>query len=155
MANPFVNLARLTPKQWMEMLGEMVKEWNQDHAPRLGASLAFYTLLSLAPLVVVIVAMVAFVYGRQEAQDQIIWQMRDLIGADGAKIIRTVLERTYQPKAGIVATALGLVSLIVGASTVVVELREALNLIWQVPAGPKRRGLSSVIQMAKKRFYSF
>lgn len=123
--------------------------------PRLGASLAFYTLLSLAPLLVVVVAMAAFAFGKQAAQGQLFWQIQGLVGLKGARVIQGVLDGAYKPGTGILATVLGLLTLAVGASSVVVELRGALNTIWHVPDVPDTTGLSSVLRMVQERFYSF
>jgi membrane protein len=133
---------------------ETISEWSNDNVPRLGASLAFYTLLSLAPLLVVVVAIAALAYGRQAAQGQLFWQIRDWVGAEGALTIQNLLEGAYKPKTGAVATVLGLLTLAIGASSAVVELRGALNTIWHVQAGASSSGLSSVISLVKDRCYS-
>jgi membrane protein len=140
-----------------ELLGiwkETITEWSDDNVPRLGASLAFYTLLSLAPLLVVIVAVAALAYGRQAAQGQLFWQIRGWVGADGARAIQSVLEGAYKPGAGVLATVIGLLTLAIGASTVVLELRGALNTIWHVQAGARSLGLSSLVSLVKERCYS-
>jgi membrane protein len=140
-----------------ELLGiwkETITEWSDDNVPRLGASLAFYTLLSLAPLLVVIVAVAALAYGRQAAQGQLFWQIRGWVGADGARAIQSVLEGAYKPGTGVLATVIGLLTLAIGASTVVLELRGALNTIWHVQAGARSLGLSSLVSLVKERCYS-
>lgn len=140
-----------------EILGiwkETISEWSNDNVPRLGASLAFYTLLSLAPLLVVIVAIAALAYGRQAAQGQLFWQIRGWVGAEGVRTIQSLLEGAYRPRAGVLATVLGLLTLGLGASSVVVELRGALNTIWHVQAGANSSGLSSVVCLVKERCYS-
>ena len=75
-------------KDLLGMFKETVGEWVNDKAPRLGASLAFYTLLSLAPLLVVIVAVAALVYGQEAARGQLVWQIQGLVGPDGARVIQ-------------------------------------------------------------------
>src|ERR1700748_3687244 len=75
-------------QELVDLLEETVNEWGGDKAPRLGASLAFYTLLSLAPLLIVIVAVAALVYGQEAARGQLIWQIQGLVGPDGAKAIQ-------------------------------------------------------------------
>jgi membrane protein len=136
-------------------LKEIIEEWNADNAPRLAASLAFYALLSLAPLLVVVVAIAAIAYGKQAAQGQLFWQIRGLVGPDGARTIQDLLKGAYRPGTGALATALGVLTLMVGASTVVVELHSALNTIWHVPAGPDSTGLSSILRLVKERCYAF
>src|SRR5215467_2949588 len=81
----------LPAKELLELLKVTVYEWIDDRAPRLGASLAFYTLLSLAPLLVVIVAVAAIVYGQEAARGQLVWQIQDLVGPEGAKAIQGLI----------------------------------------------------------------
>jgi membrane protein len=139
----------------MALLRETVIGWNDDNLPRLGASLALYTLLSSAPLLIIVVAIAGIAYGKQAAQGQLFWQIRDLVGTVGARAIQGVLEGAYKPGTGAVATGLGLLTLAFGASSVVGELREALNTIWHVPAESSSLGFASVIALLKARVYSF
>ena len=145
----------LRPNELLALLKETASEWSNDNVPRLGASLAFYTLLSMAPLLVVVVAIAAVAYGKEAAQGQLFWQIRGLVGADGARAIQGLLEGAYRPGTGVIATILGLLTLALGASSVVVELRGALNTIWHVAAGPESTGLSSIVRLIRERFYSF
>ena len=142
-------------KDLLGMFKETVGEWVNDKAPRLGASLAFYTLLSLAPLLVVIVAVAALVYGQEAARGQLVWQIQGLVGADGARAIQGLVQGAYKPGTGVIATLLGFLTLAFGASSVVVELRDALNTIWHVPRDRDNTGLSSIFRLVKERFYSF
>lgn len=151
-------LRLFSPKRFREygaLLQETVNAWIDDKAPRLGASLAFYTLLSIAPLLIVVVAVAALVYGHKAAQGQLVWQIQGLVGAEGAKTIQDLIQSAYKPGSGIVATILGVLTLIFGASTVVVELRDALNTIWRVPVPEGSSGLQSILRFMKERFYSF
>jgi membrane protein len=154
-ARHFKQFCWLRPKELLALLKETVSSWSDDNVPRLGASLAFYTLLSMAPLLVVVVAIAAMAYGKQAAQGQLFWQIRGLVGTEGARTIQGLLEGAYRPGTGALATVLGLLTLAIGASSVVVELRGALNTIWHVPAGPECSGLSSMFRLVKERFYSF
>jgi membrane protein len=154
-ARHFRQFCWLRPKELLALLKETVIEWSNDNVPRLGASLAFYTLLSMAPLLVVVVAIAAIAYGKQAAEGQLFWQIRGLVGSQGARTIQGLLEGAYKPGTGALATVLGLLTLAVGATSVVVELRGALNTIWHVPAGPDSTGLSSVLRLVRERFYSF
>jgi len=147
--------SRLHIRELLQLLTEAVGEWIDDKAPRLGASLAFYTLLSMAPLLIVIIAVAAIVYGREAALGQLVWQIQDLVGPDGAKAIQGMIQSAYQPGTGAVATLLGLLTLAFGASTVVVELRDALNTIWRVTPDPQNTRFGSIFRFAKDRFYSF
>jgi len=145
--------SRLHLKEMGGMLAAAFSEWNNDNAQRLGASLAFFTLLSLAPLVVVVVAVGAAVFGHQAAEGQLAWEIRDLVGPVGAQAIQQMIRGAYQPKAGTIATILSVLTLVFGATSVAVELHEALNIIWHVPV--KAGGFSTrIADFVKERFLS-
>ena len=135
------------------MIDETFSQWNNDNAQRLGASLAFFTLLSLAPLVVVIVAVGAAVFGKQAAEGQFAWEIRDLVGPVGAQAIQEVIRGADKPQAGLVATILSLLTLVFGATSVAVELHEALNIIWHVPVKIGKFS-DRVVDLVKERFLS-
>ena len=120
------------------LFGENFDAWNKHKAPRLGASLAFYTLLSLTPLLLVMVAVVGLVFGHATAEREIVRQVQMLIGAQGAKAIEALLQASRNTTHGAVAAIAGIVTLLFGASGVMIELRDALNTIWEVPT-PKLR----------------
>jgi membrane protein len=140
--------------EFLELLEETVDEWVDDKAPRLSASLAFYTLLSMAPLLIIIVAVAALIYGQEAARGQLVWQIQGLVGSESAKTIQGLILSAYKPGTGIVASLLGLLTLAFGASSVVVELRDALNTIWRIAPDPRNTGLAGIVWMAKERFYS-
>src|SRR5260370_14570999 len=98
-------------------------EWSKHKAPRLGASLAFYTLLSLAPLLLVLVSVVGVVLGHQAAETDIIGQVQALVGTQGARAAQALLEGSRNTTDGIIATAFGVLTLFFGASGVLIELR--------------------------------
>jgi membrane protein len=147
--------ARLRLQDIVGLVTETVTEWSVDKAPRLGASLAFYTLLSLSPVLVVVVAVAALAFGKEAAQGQLAWEIQGLMGRDGARSIQDVLQTAYKPSSGWTATAFGLGVLAFGASSVVVELRDALNTIWHVPTEPGSTGFAMIFRIVKERFYSF
>jgi membrane protein len=136
------------------VLSDSLTEWSKHNAPRLGASLAFYTLLSLTPLLLVAVSGAALVVGQHAAENQLIAQIYDLVGPQGAKAIEALLDGSRNTAHGVVATVLGLVTLLFGASAVLVELRDALNTIWEVTP-QTRKGLQNLIDLAKERLFSF
>jgi len=124
------------------------------NVPRLGAALAFYTMLSLAPLLVVVVAVAGWVFGREAAVGQLVWQIQDLAGYEGAQAVKALLTAAHKPAAGSIAAILGILTLFAGASSAIAELREALNTIWNVPK--KRRGMvQSVLAILKDRTMAF
>ncbi len=106
--------------------------WLDDNAPTLGAALAFYTLFSLAPVLIVAVSVAGFAFGEKAAQGEIVRQFQGLMGVQGAGAIETILQSTNHPGLGVLATALGLLAILVGASGAFNELQDALNIIWKV-----------------------
>jgi membrane protein len=130
-------------------------EWINDNAPRLGASLAFYTLLSLAPVIVIAVAVAAVVYGQEAAQGRLASDIQDIAGHDVARTIQEMIIRAYQPRTGVIATLLGLATLAFGASSMFVELHGAMNTIWDVPLPHDQTNAATIIRLIRDRFYSF
>jgi membrane protein len=134
-----------------ELIRDTVTEWWEDNAPRLGAALAFYTLLSLAPLLVVVTAIAGLTFGKSAAEGQIVAEIQDLVGPRGAEAIQTLLANAHEPMTGLVATAVSLVVLLLGATGVFTELQDALNIVWEVES----RRPSGVWAAIKDRFLSF
>jgi membrane protein len=147
----------LTAFRWCDikaLLSESFEEWNRHKGPRLGAALAFYTLLSLTPLLLIVVSIAGLAFGRQAAQSQIVWQIQDLVGPSGAQAIQALLDGARNTTHGILATVLGLLTLLFGASGVLIELRDALNTIWEIPPA-QRTGLQNLVDLIKERMFSF
>jgi len=132
------------------VIKETFAEWFNDRAPRLGAALAYYTVFSLAPLLLIIIAIAGLVFGEAAAQGQIVEQIEGVVGADGARALQTMLANTRQQASGLLATLLGLTMLVVAASGLVVELQDALNTVF---AAPPRPGLG-VLTAIKDRLVS-
>ncbi|HUS07928.1 MAG TPA: YihY/virulence factor BrkB family protein [Bryobacteraceae bacterium] len=109
------------------------KEWTEDDAPHMGASLAFYTMLSLAPLLVITLAIAGWALGEKAASGQLMDQIRGMVGSDGAQAIEAMIKGAGSKKQGAIASIAGFVMLFFGATSVVGELRLALNRIWNVP----------------------
>jgi membrane protein len=126
-------------------------DWVEDKASQLGAALAFYSILSLAPLLLIAVAIAATVFGESTAKGELMEQLTEMIGEQGAGAISTMLDHAQNPGSGIVATVFGLVTLIFGASGVFAQLQTAMNTIWEVPA-KKDAGIWDTI---RSRFLSF
>jgi membrane protein len=108
-----------------------VQDWWNDNCLRLAASLAYYTALSLAPLVLLIVGVVGLVLDRQQAIHQLTAQLEGLMGASGRDLVTSILTST-SPQEGALATVVGLVTLFIGATAVFGELQATMNLIWEV-----------------------
>ena len=141
----------LKPKATFDLLKATYSEWTKDKAPRMGAALAYYTIFSLAPLLVIAIAIAGIAFGVKAAQGEITGQIEGLIGADGAKAVQTMIQSAHKPAHSAIASAIGVLALLVGASGVFSEMQDALNGIWHVSLDDK----SSVWNFAKARFLTF
>jgi len=127
-------------------LKQTTVSWLDHEGPRLAASLSFYSLLSLAPLVILTIAMASLAFGRSEAQEVLIHEVRDFMGSAGVRTVQMVLEHGVEPQGGGVASLIGVIILFLGASSVFGELQSALNKIWDVVKAPADTGLLSLIE---------
>lgn len=143
---------------WRERLGsvgsllkETAAQWSEDEAARLAASLALYTLLSLAPLLVISIAVAGMVFGEDAARGQISNQLATIVGPQAGQSIQGLVANARTPSAGIISTVVSVVVVLVGASGVFGELQSALNRIWEVKPKPGR-GIRGFV---RDRFFSF
>ena len=127
------------------------REWSADRVPRLAAALAYYALFSIAPLLVVAVAIAGIVFGRDAAQGEVVAQFQGFLGRPGAEAVQDLLASTGSAAAGALAATIGLLALLLGASGVFGELQDAMNSIWDVAP---RRGASWKL-FFRRRFVSF
>jgi membrane protein len=111
--------------------------WLDHRASRTGAALAFYTVFSLAPVLTLSIAIAGFFFGEAAARGEIVGQIGDLVGPQGAELVQSVLRNANRPGAGTIATVVSVVTLIFGANTALAELKTGLDQTWQVP--PERR----------------
>ena len=117
-----------------KMIKSSASGWSERNAPRLGAALAYYSLLSIAPLLLLLVAIFGLVFDKTTAERDLLNQVRAMAGSSSANALGAVLANTHQKGSGITATLIALVTLLFGASGVFVELRDSLNIIWDAPA---------------------
>ena len=129
------NLARHTMRSWLE-----------DYAPSMGAALAYYTLFSLAPLLLIVISVAGMVFGEDAARGEIALQLRALMGDSGAMAVQDLLSSVREPAEGAWATAVGLLLMFVGATTVFGELQDALDRVWRVPARPRTSGWLTLVR---------
>lgn len=118
---------------YLSILKDAFTRWNEHHAARLGASIAFYTLFSMAPLLLFVLAMASVVFGQSAAEDWILQQVNQVVGRQGTAMVHTLLEN-QRHQSGLLASCIGFATLLFGASGVFGELHDALNTIWEVPA---------------------
>ncbi|MDR3719305.1 MAG: YihY/virulence factor BrkB family protein [Bryobacteraceae bacterium] len=137
------------------MIAQASREWINDNVPRLGAAVAFYALLSLAPMVVMTVALAALVYGQDAVQGRLALQIDGIAGPEVARMVQGIIRGAYQPQTGAIATVFGLLTLIFAASSLFLELRDAMNTIWGVPFPTDHSHVATVIRLVRERFYSF
>jgi membrane protein len=134
------------------LLRETLSEWWRDDALRLGASLSYYTLFSLAPILVVSVAVAGLVFGQEAASGRVVEQTRGLVGPEGASAVQAMIEHAaVRPGAGWTATLLGVATIAIGASGAFAELQYALNRVWNAEPPPRRGWLATL----RVRFLSF
>jgi membrane protein len=133
------------------ILRETFNDWNEHEAPRLGAALAFYTILSLAPLLILAIAIAALIFGHSTAQSQLLSQVDSMIGPQGSAAVKGMIEHAQEPASGTIAALVGVITLLFGASGVFGELRTALNKMWDI----KTQVEGGVWGTIKQRFFSF
>jgi len=126
--------------------------WIDDYAPSMGAAIAYYTVFSIAPLLLIVIAVGGLVFGREAVQGQIVAQMSGLIGESGAVAIQGLIESASSPARGLAATLISVAVLVIGATSVFSELQSALDRIWRVPVPPRQ---NSVWKLVRGRVLSF
>jgi membrane protein len=136
----------MNPKEAFSLLKATLFEWLDDQAPTLGAALAYYTVFSLAPLLIITIGIAGLVFGAEAAQGQIFDQLRGLLGEASSKAMQEIVQSaSAEPKTGVVATVIGFVTLLFGASGVFGQLQASLNIIWGVQPKPDR-GILGIIR---------
>jgi len=141
----------VTMKSLWELLKAAFCRWNEINAPRLGAALAFYTMLAIAPMLVLCIAIAGLVFKANAAQSDVIAQVQDVIGAQAGEVLKSLLLDASKLSAGISAAVIGFIMLLFGASGVFGELRDSLNMVW----GVKNSNSGGLMAMIKYRFFSF
>ncbi len=133
------------------LLKATYKEWSDDNASVLAAALSYYTAVSIAPLLIIIIAIVGFFYGEQAARGQLVAQIQGIVGTEGAKFIQDVIANAHKPTVGTIAGILSIATLLWGSTNVFEQLHSSLNAIWDIEA-KKTSGIWATI---KERFLSF
>ena len=133
-------------RRLFDLCRRAVVSWVDDFAPSMGAAISYYTVFSLAPLLVIVIAVAGAVFGREAVQGEIVGQLQGLIGREGAIAVQGLIKSASEPAKGLVAGAISIVVLMVGATTVFAELQSALDRIWHVPEKEKPSGLWAVLR---------
>ncbi len=139
------------PGAFWELLKETASEWSEDKVPRLGAALAFYSVLSLAPLLLIAIAVAALVFGEKAATGQLDDEIQGMVGKEGAEAIQQMLKNAHKPGSGPIAALVGFATLLLAASGVFGQLQDSMNTIWEVQPKAGR----GVLGFLKDRFFSF
>lgn len=126
--------AKRTFSQWWLLVKKAASAWLEDYAPSMGAALSYYTVFSLAPVLLIVIAVAGLVFGQDAARGALLEQIAALMGPDAAMAIQGILASVSKPSQGALATVIGVVVLLIGATTVFGELQDALDRIWRAPA---------------------
>lgn len=142
----------MSPKQIWRMLKAAFQEWNRDKASRLAAALAYYTLFSLAPLLILVIAIAGLFFDSAAVRDQLMGQVESLVGGSSADFVRTVLDNANRPggNSGWIASIISIVLLLIGATGVLTQLQISLNTIWNIEARPD----IGIMNLVRKRLLS-
>jgi membrane protein len=145
---------RFVRSSW-QLLRASAQAWNDDYAASMGAALAYYTTFSLAPLLIIVIAVAGLVFGREAARGEIAVQLSGLVGVDGARTVQELLKSASRPSHSLLASLIGLITLLLGATSVFVELQSDLDRIWRAPVLPQSSGISGVVSLLRSRVLSF
>ena len=128
------------------LLRQSVAAWSADRASSMGAALSYYTLFSIAPLLLIVIAVAGLVFGEAAARGEIMLQLQGLLGADGARAVEALLKSVNRPAQGVFATIAGIVALLLGATGVFGELQNDLDRIWRAPVARQESGLMTLLR---------
>ena len=136
----------LSPATLWRLAGQVFNAWLDDYGPSMGAALAYYTMFSMAPLLLIVIAVAGLAFGEQAARGEIAAQLSALMGPAGAETVQSLLTSVRQPAQSTAATVLGVGLLLLGATTVFGELQDALDRIWRVPARSRTSGWMALLR---------
>ena len=139
-------------KQGWQLTKSATQAWSDDYAPSMGAALSYYTLFSIAPLLLIVISVAGMIFGEKAVQGELTGSLQFLMGEEGARAVEGLLSSVSEPKEGLIATVIGIFVLLLGATTVFGELQNALDRIWRAPA---RKDASSLWRLLRSRLLSF
>lgn len=147
------NIEQLTShgKKFGDVLKNTLNKFIDDNVPKLGASLSYYTVFSLAPLLVIVIAVAGFIFGTAAAQGKIYVEIESLVGKASALLIQSAIQHSADKGTGIIAAVISFITLLVGSVTVFVELQDSLNIIWKVKPKPG----AAIKDFLRQRMLSF
>jgi membrane protein len=145
-------MARMTVDDLWGVIKTAVSGWIDDYAQSMGAALAYYTMFSMAPLLLIVISIAGLVFGDEAARGEIFSQLEGMLGPSGALAVQGLLESVRKPSESVTATVFGVVLLLIGATSVFGELQDALDRIWRAPV---RAGQSGWWRLVQARLLSF
>lgn len=138
--------------EWWSLVKAAADGWVRDYAPSMGAALSYYTVFSLAPVLLIVVSVAGLVFGEEAARGEVFEQIAGLVGTESAHAIEQMLDAVRKPERGALGALIGVVTLLIGATTVFGELQDDLDRIWRAPA---REGSSGPWGLVRTRLLSF
>ncbi|HUQ35591.1 MAG TPA: YihY/virulence factor BrkB family protein [Aestuariivirga sp.] len=138
--------------EWLKLFKDSALAWSEDSASSMGAAIAYYTIFSIAPLLIITMAIAGFFFGAEAAQGQIYGQAQSLLGSEGATALQGMVQSASKPAEGIFATLVSVLLMLMGASGVFAELQGAMDRIWRAPAEEKQSGIWYLL---RRRIFTF
>jgi membrane protein len=136
----------MKPSQIWSLIKTAVNSWLNDYAPSMGAALAYYTMFSIAPLLLIVISVAGLIFGVEAARGEIFFQLRGLMGEEGATAVQGLVQSASKPAKGVAATTIGILLLLVGATTVFAELQDDLDRIWRAPERTRGGGIWGLLR---------
>lgn len=134
----------MNARDLFQLLKDSLSAWSEDKASRLAAALSYYTVFSIAPLLVIVIVVAGRVLGEEAVRGEIVAQIGDAVGQDTAEFIQTLIANASEPSSGVIATVIGVITLLLGATGVFGQLQGALDTIWRVEPAPGRGILGAI-----------
>jgi len=140
-----ITTASLQPRELYTLARNAVGGWVDDNASSMGAAIAYYTMLSMAPLLLIVITVAGLIFGEEAARGALFGELSQLVGTEGAQAIQAILSSSSDLSGGLLSIAIGLITLFIGATSVFAELQSDLDRIWKAPL-PKGGGLQRFIR---------
>jgi membrane protein len=133
-------------RDWWPLVKGAAVAWVADYAPSMGAALSYYSVFSLAPLLLIVISIAGLVFGQEAVRGEVFAQLQGLLGAEASKAVEGLLASVSKPAQGVASTLIGVVLLLIGATSVFGELQDALDRIWRAPARDRSGGLWGLVR---------
>ena len=138
---------KVSRRTWLKLVKAAASAWVADYAPSMGAALSYYSVFSMAPLLLVVISIAGLVFGEDAVRGEVFGQLQSLLGADAAKAVQAILASVSdKPAQGVLSTVIGLAVLLIGATSVFGELQDALDRIWRAPVRDRAGGLWGLVR---------